>query len=126
MVATISTAVTILKFIKKNWHWIVIGLMIIGFGITISVMGIKLKNRDKKIEKLNIENEKLAATNTLLLKQIIVDDKIFIMGTNYDSSKISISNIIDYDLSNYVIDSVNEIIKNFDYDYNSNTMGGTK
>lgn len=126
MVATISTAVTILKFIKKNWHWIVIGLMIIGFGITITVMGIKLKNRDKKIEKLNIENEKLAATNTLLLKQIIVDDKIFIMGTNYDSSKISISNIIDYDLSNYVIDSVNEIIKNFDYDYNSNTMGGTK
>lgn len=126
MVATISTAVTILKFIKKNWHWIVIGLMIIGFGITISVMGIKLKNRDRKIEKLNIENEKLAATNTLLLKQIIVDDKIFIMGTNYDSSKISISNIIDYDLSNYVIDSVNEIIKNFDYDYNSNTMGGTK
>lgn len=126
MVATISTAVTILKFIKKNWHWIVIGLMIIGFGITITVMGIKLKNRDKKIEKLNIENEKLAATNTLLLKQIIVDDKIFIMGTNYDSSKISISNIIDYDLSNYVIDSVNEIIKNFDYDYNSNTMGGVK
>lgn len=126
MVATISTAVTILKFIKKNWHWIVIGLMVISFGITISVMGIKLKNRDRKIEKLNIENEKLAATNTLLLKQIIVDDKIFIMGTNYDSSKISISNIIDYDLSNYVIDSVNEIIKNFDYDYNSNTMGGTK
>lgn len=126
MVATISTAVTILKFIKKNWHWIVIGLMIIGFGITISVMSIKLKNRDRKIEKLNVENEKLAATNTLLLKQIIVDDKIFIMGTNYDSSKISISNIIDYDLSNYVIDSVNEIIKNFDYDYNSNTMGGTK
>lgn len=82
MIATISTAVTVLKFIKKNWHWILIGLMIVGFGITITVMGIKLKNRDKQIEKLNIEVERLAATNTLLLKQIIVDDKIFSMELN--------------------------------------------
>lgn len=126
MIATISTAVTVLKFIKKNWHWILIGLMIVGFGITITVMGIKLKNRDKQIEKLNIEVERLAATNTLLLKQIIVDDKIFSMETNYNSSKFSISNIIDYSLSNYVIDSLNEIIKNYNYDLNSNTIGEIK
>lgn len=124
MIATISTAVTVLKFIKKNWHWIVIGLMIIGFGITISVMAIKISNRDKKIDKLTVEVEKLAATNTLLLKDIEVGNKQFITTTNFSTSETAVSNINDYSLSNDVVDSLNEIFKNYDNDLTNNTLGG--
>jgi bacteriorhodopsin len=124
MIATISTAVTVLKFVKKNWHWIVIGLMVIGFGITISVMAIKISNRDKKIDKLTIEVEKLAATNTLLLKDIEVGNKQFITTTNFSTSETAVSNINDYSLSNDVVDSLNEIFKNYDNDLSNNTLGG--
>lgn len=127
MIATISTAVTVFNFIKKNWHWIVMGLMVIGFGITISVMAIKIKNRDKKIDKLNIEVERLAATNTLLLKDIAVNEKQYITITNFVTSEIAVSNINDYALSNDVIGSLNEIIKNYDNNLSNNTLtGGAK
>ncbi len=122
MIATVSSAVAIFNFIKNNWHWIAMGLMVIGFGITITVMGIKIKNRDKKIEKLNIEVERLAATNTLLLKDIAVNEKQYITITNFVTSEIAISNINDYTLSNDVIGSLNEIFKNYNINLSNNTL----
>ena len=126
MIATISTAITILKFLKKNWHWIVMGIMVIGFGIAITILSIKLRNRDKEIIKLETKVEELHATNTLLLKDRVVDNKQTATITNFVTSEIAVSNIVDYYLSNDVISSVNQIINNYDYDFKNNTLGGNK
>lgn len=124
MIASISTAITALKFIKKNWALIALTIVIVSFGITMTVMSVKIQNRNKRIDKLEVKVDQLRSTNTYLLKHMTVNDKGNSRLTNFSSSAATVSNINNYSLSNDVIESINDIINNYNHNLIYNTLNG--
>lgn len=124
MIASISTAITALKFIKKNWALIALTIVIVSFGITMTVMSVKIQNRNKRIDKLEVKVDQLRSTNTYLLKHMTVNDKGNSRLINFSSSAATVSNINNYSLSNDVIESINDIINNYNHNLIYNTLNG--
>lgn len=70
---SIAVILNILNFIRKNWKYIAAAVIIIAFTITIITLNVKINKRDKQIRELNIQIERLEATNAYNEK--VIKDK---------------------------------------------------
>lgn len=70
---SIAVILNILNFIRKNWKYILAGGLIICFTVAIIILNIKINNKDKQIKELNIQIERLEATNAYNEK--VIKDK---------------------------------------------------
>lgn len=104
-----------IKIITNKWTYI--SLIFIGLIITISVLTIKIKRKDKKIEKLNDKIVELEVYNKVLSKDIEFNsNKMYLMTNGFNNSAGAISNINSYELNSDDIEAIKSIIN----DYNKN------
>ena len=119
---SITVILSILKFLKKYWPFFAIGLAVVVIGIIFLVFSIKLKSANNKIEKLEQEKIQLEMTNRILYSTIEKNEKDTITKTNFINSDNSIENMNPDLLPNDFINSLNNIFKDYNYNYSNNTL----
>ena len=119
---SITVILSILKFLKKYWPFFAIGLAVVVIGIIFLVFSIKLKSANNKIEKLEQEKIQLEMTNRILYSTIEKNEKDTITKSNFINSDNSIENMNPDLLPNDFINSLNNIFKDYNYNYSNNTL----
>lgn len=119
---SITVILSILKFLKKYWPFFAIGLAVVVIGIIFLVFSIKLKSANNKIEKLEQEKIQLEMTNRILYSTIEKNEKDTITKTNFANSDNSIENMNPDLLPDDFINSLNDIFKDYNYNYSNNTL----